>query len=129
MTREAADGAAVRARLAQARSRTAAALVLGGPDLGTPPAERPAVGEVFDPDGPAELRALTSTGTFTGGLRRCPGSPTVALLDADGAFVASGSPHGGRDISWERGRFRNNLTVADPGGPLALLDRYPGQRR
>ncbi|MEU2926604.1 hypothetical protein ABZ636_16405 [Streptomyces sp. NPDC007251] len=124
MIPETADATTIRAWLAGAWSRTEAALILGGTALGTPLAGRPVVGEVFDRAGLAELRALTTTGEFLGDLCRCPGSPTVALLDADGAFIGSGALHGGRDISWERGRFRNNLTVADPDGLLAFLERH-----
>ncbi|OIK01984.1 hypothetical protein BIV25_04225 [Streptomyces sp. MUSC 14] len=124
MTSGAADAGTVRAWLADVWSRTEAALILGGPDLGTPLLERPVAGEVFARGGLAELRALTATGDFTGDICRCPGSPTLALLDADAEFIGRGSLHGGTDVSWERGRFRNNLTVADPEGLRAFLERH-----
>ncbi|MGQ5639797.1 MULTISPECIES: hypothetical protein [unclassified Streptomyces] len=123
----AASGAEIRDWLAEAWSRTAGALVLGGLDLGTPPAGRPVAGEIFEPSDLAELRVLTTTGEFTGDICRCPGSPTLALLDSDGEFIATGSLHGGRDVSWERARFRNNLTVADPDALMAFLERHRGQ--
>ncbi|MGW1803665.1 hypothetical protein [Streptomyces sp. NPDC002078] len=60
--------------------------------------------EVFAPEELTELRAPTTTGEFTRDICRCPGSPTIALLDAAAEFIGAGGLHGGRDISWERGR-------------------------
>ncbi|MGW2486690.1 hypothetical protein ACWCV9_05640 [Streptomyces sp. NPDC001606] len=88
---------AIRAWPAQVRSRTAAAVLLGGPDPGTPLTGRPVVGGIFDP---------------------------AASLDGDGAFLGVGSLHGGRDITWESGRFRNNLTVSDPDALPAFPERH-----
>ncbi|MFI6489700.1 hypothetical protein [Streptomyces sp. NPDC050564] len=51
----------------------------------------------------------------------------MALLDADGEFIASGSYHGRTDIAWERGRFGNNLEVADPERLLVFLERHAGR--
>jgi hypothetical protein len=129
MTSGAADAGTIRTWLTDAWSRTEAALILGGPGLGTPLLERPVAGEVFTPAGLAELRALTTAGDFTGDICRCPGSPTLALLDADGEFIGTGSLHGGTDVSWERGRFRNNLTVADPEGLRVFLERHRTRER
>ncbi|MGW3175651.1 hypothetical protein [Streptomyces sp. NPDC001153] len=123
------SGAEVRDRPARAWSRTEGVLILGGPDLGTPLAERPVAGEVLAPQELTELRALTTTGEFTGDICRRPGSPTIALLDAAGEFIGAGSLHGGQDISWERARFRNNLTVADPDALLAFAERHRTPRR
>ncbi|MFF3908675.1 hypothetical protein ACFYZJ_22420 [Streptomyces sp. NPDC001848] len=87
------------------------------------------LGAVFDSDDLAELRALTTTGDFLDDIYRCRGSGTVALPDAEGEFIGSGSHHGRTDTAWERGRFRNSLQVADPEGLLALLERHGGHRR
>ncbi|GGN75746.1 hypothetical protein GCM10011579_056100 [Streptomyces albiflavescens] len=102
-------------------------MILKHGDDGGPLAERRVLGEVFDRDGLAELRALTTTGEFLNDICRCHGSLTVALLDADGEFIASGSYHGRTDISWERGRFGNNLEVADPERLRAFLERRVGR--
>jgi hypothetical protein len=103
--------------------RTAAAVVLEGGDTYGPLAERALMGEVFDAEDLAELRTLTTAGAFIDDICRCPGSVTIALLDADGEFIGSGSVHGGTDVSWERDRFRNNLEVADPERFVAFLER------
>ncbi|KOV61696.1 hypothetical protein [Streptomyces sp. MMG1121] len=124
MSSESTDAATIRQWLAEAWSRTAAAVLLGGPDLRAPLAERPVVGEIFDPAALARLRDLTTTGEFTGDICRCPGSPTVALLDTDAEFIAAGSLHGDRDMSWERARFHNNLTVADPEALYTFLNTH-----
>ncbi|MDG4858637.1 hypothetical protein P8605_10820 [Streptomyces sp. T-3] len=100
--------------------RAAAAVVLDGGDGGGPLAERRVRGEIFDQDGLAQLRTLTTTGQFLGDVCRCLGSLTIGLLDADGEFIGRGSLHAGTDVAWERGRFGNNLVVADPAG-LALF--------
>ncbi|GAB7104620.1 hypothetical protein JCM4814A_29340 [Streptomyces phaeofaciens JCM 4814] len=118
------DGAQIRAWLDEAWSRTEAAVVLAGGDDAGPLARRRVLAEVYDDDALAELRELTTTGAFTGDICRCFGSLTVALLDARGDFVGSGSHHGGTDISWERGRFRNNLEVADPERLEAFFRRH-----
>ncbi|MFJ9820550.1 hypothetical protein ACIRU3_35820 [Streptomyces sp. NPDC101151] len=127
MTREGrrrASGDEVLAWLEETWSRTEAALILAGGDHGGPLADRPVLGELFDPDGLARLRALTTAGEFAGDICRCHGSLTVALLDAECEFTGAGSLHGGTDLAWERGRFRNNLVVADPEGLRAFLSRY-----
>ena len=103
--------------------RTAAAVVLEGGDNYGPLAERGLIGEVFDAEELAELRSLTTTGAFIDDACRCFGSVTIALLDADGEFIGSGSVHGGTDVSWERDRFGNNLEVADPEQMVAFLGR------
>ncbi|MEU6668785.1 hypothetical protein [Streptomyces sp. NPDC046727] len=120
----AAAGTEIRAWLAEVWPRTEAALVLAGGDVGVPLADRPVLGEIFDDADLAELRGLAADGEFTGSVCRCPGSLTVALLGADGAVIGAASLHGGTDLAWERGRFRNNLEVADPQGLCAFLSRY-----
>ncbi|MES9525371.1 hypothetical protein [Streptomyces capoamus] len=117
-------GAGIRAWLAQVWPRTEAALVLAGGDLRVPLADRAVLGEIFDDAALGELRGLATEGEFTGDICRCPGSLTVALLDAHGAVVGAAGLHGGTDLAWERGRFRNNLAVADPQGLCAFLRRY-----
>ncbi|MEV0736503.1 hypothetical protein AB0I51_11110 [Streptomyces sp. NPDC050549] len=81
------------------------------------------MGEVFDAEELTELRALVTTGTFADDICRCHGSVTIALLDAEGEFIGSGSVHGRTDVSWECDRFRNNLEVADPERLVAFLTR------
>ncbi|WP_427919841.1 hypothetical protein [Streptomyces sp. cg40] len=117
-------GAEVRGWLDEVWGRTEAAVVLEGGDNGGPLSERGLIGEVFDAEGLAELRALTTTGTFIEGICRCFGSVTIALLDAEGEFIGAGSVHGLTDVSWERRRFWNNLEVADPEGLVGFLERY-----
>lgn len=118
-----ASGAEVRNWLGEVWERAEAAVVLEGGDNGGPLAERGLIGEVFDAEDLAELRALTTTGTFIDDICRCFGSVTIALLDAEGEFMGSGSVHGLTDVSWERGRFRNNLEVADPERLVGFLER------
>jgi hypothetical protein len=118
------NGAEVRDWLDEVWGRTAAAVVLEGGDNGGPLAERGLIGEVFDAEELAELRILSTTGTFADDICRCLGSVTVALLDTEGEFIGSGSVHGATDLSWERGRFRNNLEVADPERLVAFLERH-----
>ncbi|MER6352258.1 hypothetical protein ABT186_10495 [Streptomyces sp. NPDC001634] len=124
-----ASGDEIRIWLDEVWGRTEAALVLEGGDDGGPLAERPVLGEVCDPEELAELRALTTAGDFLDDICRCYGSLTLALLDAEGEFIGSGSYHGRTDIAWERGRFRNNLQVADPAGLLDFLERRGAYRR
>ncbi|MGH1554515.1 hypothetical protein ACRAWF_29030 [Streptomyces sp. L7] len=119
-----ASGAVVRDWLDDVWGRTEAAVVLGGGDDGGPLARRGLIGEVFDPEELAELRTLTTTGEFADDICRCHGSVTIALLDAEGEFIGSGSVHGETDVSWERGRFRNNLEVADPERLVGFLERH-----
>ncbi|MGW3101685.1 hypothetical protein [Streptomyces sp. NPDC001100] len=119
-----ASGAEVRGWLDDVWGRTEAAVVLEGGDNGGPLAERGLIGEVFDAEGLAELRALTTTGTFTDDICRCFGSVTLGLLDTEGEFIGSGSVHGLTDVAWERGRFENNLEVADPEGLAVFLERH-----
>ncbi|MEU6258899.1 hypothetical protein [Streptomyces sp. NPDC047043] len=119
-----ASGAVVRAWLDEVWERTEAAVVLEGGDNGGPLDGRRIRGEVFDPDDLAELRSLATAGEFADDICRCHGGPTIALLDAEGEFIGSGSVHGETDVSWERGRFRNNLEVADPAGLVAFLERH-----
>ncbi|MFE5208531.1 hypothetical protein [Streptomyces sp. NPDC056600] len=114
---------AIRAWLEDVRSRAGAALLLAGGELGPPLDRRPVLAEVFDPGALAGLLALTTRGAFTGDVCRCLGSVTVALLDQDAEFTASASLHGTDTVSWERTRFRNDLTVADPAGLAAWLRR------
>ncbi|WP_329258042.1 hypothetical protein OG223_36510 [Streptomyces sp. NBC_01478] len=121
--RNRANGAEVRDWLDEVWGRTEAAVVLAGGDDGGPLAKRGLIGEVFDPEELAELRTLTTTGTFADDICRCHGSMTIALLDAEGEFIGSGSVHGETDVSWERGRFRNNLEVADPEQLVGFLER------
>lgn len=121
------NGDEIRAWLDDTWARTEAAVLLAGGE-GRPLAQRPIVGEVFDPAHLAELRELTTTGVFLDDICRCLGSLTVALLDADAEFIGSGSLHG-TDIAWERSRFRNNLEVAAPGPLLDFLERHSDHRR
>lgn len=113
----------VRGWLDEVWGRTEAAVVLEGGENGGPLAERGLIGEVFDAEGLAELRALTTTGEFVDDICRCFGSVTIALLDAEGEFIGAGSVHGRTDVSWERGRFGNNLEVADPERLARFLER------
>ncbi|MFF4255981.1 hypothetical protein ACFY1L_32715 [Streptomyces sp. NPDC001663] len=119
-----ASGEVVRAWLDEVWERAEAAVVLDGGDNGGPLAGRRVRGEVFDPEALAELRSLTTAGEFADDICRCHGGLTIALLDAEGEFIGSGSVHGETDVSWERGRFRNNLEVADPAGLVAFLERH-----
>ncbi|MGW1164985.1 hypothetical protein [Streptomyces sp. NPDC002550] len=112
------SGAEVRDRPARAWSRTEGVLILGGPDLGTPLAERPVAGEVLAPQELTELRALTTTGEFTGDICRRPGSPTIALLDAAGEFIGAGSLHGGQDIPTGSGDGWTAPGVQGPSPPV-----------
>ncbi|MET7697138.1 hypothetical protein [Streptomyces sp. NPDC005485] len=121
------SGEEIRRWLDEVWSRTEAAVILQGGEDGGPLAGRTLLGDVFDPDDLAELRALTTGGDFMNDICRCHGSLTVALLDADGEFIASGSYHGRSDIAWERGRFGNNLEVADPERLLDVLERHVGR--
>ncbi|UXY30092.1 hypothetical protein [Streptomyces sp. HUAS TT20] len=113
----------VRAWLDEVWDRTEAALILRGGDGAGPLGRRPVPAEIYDDDALAELCVLTTTGDFTGDICRCLGSLTVALLDAEGEFLGGGSLHG-EAVARERGRFRNDLTVADPAGLLAFLERH-----
>ncbi|MFE0514768.1 hypothetical protein [Streptomyces sp. NPDC058964] len=122
-------GDEIRVWLDDVWDRAAAAVILRGGDDAGPLARRPVLAEIYDDGTLAELRALTTTGDFSGDICRCHGSLTVALLDAHGEFIGSGSHHGRTDIAWERGRFRNNLEVADPGQLLAFLERHGAYRR
>ncbi|WP_262059025.1 hypothetical protein [Streptomyces sp. STR69] len=122
--RNRANGPEIRDWLDEVWGRTEAAVVLEGGDYSGPLAGRRICGEVFDPEDVAELRALTTTGEFANDICRCHGSVTIALLDAEAEFIGSGSVHGETDVSWERGRFRNNLEVADPEGLVAFLERH-----
>ncbi|MFB7337278.1 hypothetical protein FNH09_31775 [Streptomyces adustus] len=110
--------------LEDAWDRAEAAVVLVGGDDAGPLAGRRLLAEVYDDDALAELRELTTSGAFTGDICRCHGSLTVALLDAGGDFIGGGSCHGRDTVSWERGRFRDDLEVADPEGLSAFLHRY-----
>ncbi|WP_405974153.1 hypothetical protein OG496_38415 [Streptomyces sp. NBC_00988] len=118
-----ARGAEILGWLDEVWGRTAAAVVLEGGDNGGPLAERGLIGEVFDAEDLAELRTLTTTGTFADDICRCLGRVTIALLDTEGEFIGSGSVHGGTDVSWERDRFYNNLEVADPERLAEFLER------
>lgn len=122
--RNRANGAVIRDWLDEVWARTEAAVILEGGDNGGPLAQRGIRGEVFAPEDLAELRALTTTGAFADDVCRCHGGPTIALLDAEGEFIGSGSVHGATDVSWERARFRNNLEVADPERLVAFLERH-----
>lgn len=97
-------------------------MLRGGEDAG-PLAGRPVVAGVFERDDLAQLRGLTTTGESPGDICRRFGSLAIALPDAEDECAGSGSHHGRTDIARERGRFGDNLEVADPAGPLALLER------
>lgn len=122
--RNGAGGAGIRDWLDAVWERAEAAVVLEGGDNGGPLAQRTVLGEVFGSEDLAELRALTTTGTFTDDICRCHGSVTIALLDAECEFIGGGSVHGETDVSWERARFRNNLEVADPERLVVFLERH-----
>ncbi|MEV6510710.1 hypothetical protein [Streptomyces sp. NPDC051642] len=124
-----ANGAEILGWLDAVWGRTEAAVVLDGGDNYGPLAERRLMGEVFDAEDLAELRSLTTTGTFVDDICRCNGSVTIALLDTEGEFIGSGSVHGGTDVSWERGRFHNNLEVVDPERLAAFLERHASGKR
>jgi hypothetical protein len=119
---EATDGGTIRAWLDEVWGRTEAAVILRGGDDGGPLDRRDVLAEIYDADALAELRRLTTTGDFLGDRCRCHGSLTVALLDASGEFIGSGSRHGRTDIAWAG--FGNNLQVADPAGLIAFLERH-----
>ncbi|MGV9247404.1 hypothetical protein [Streptomyces sp. NPDC003710] len=122
----AAGGDEIRAWLDEAWACSEAAVVLrGGEDAG-PLAGRRVVAEVFEHDDLAQLRALTTTGESPGDIRRCFGSLTIALPDAEDECAGSVSHQGRTDIARERGRFGDNLEVADPAGPLAFPERLGG---
>jgi len=118
------SGDEIRVWLDDVWGRTEAAVVLARGDDGGPLARRRVLAEVYDDDALTELRELTTSGEFTGDICRCFGSLTVALLDARGDFIGSGSYHGQDALSWERGSFRNNLEVADPEGLDAFFRRH-----
>jgi hypothetical protein len=122
--RRAASGDTIREWLDEVWGRTEAAVLLRGGDDGGPLDLRRLHSDVFDAEELAELRRIVTTGEFLDDICRCHGSVTLTLLDADGEFIGSGSVHGGTDISWERGRFRNNLQVADPERLVAFLERH-----
>lgn len=121
-------GEEIQAWLGDVWARTEAAVILLGGDGREPLARRPVLAEIYDDEALVDLRGLTTTGSFLNDICRCPGSWTVALLDAAGEFIGSGSVHG-TDVAWERGRFRNNLEVADPERLRSFLDRYDVFRR
>ncbi|MBV1855574.1 hypothetical protein [Catellatospora tritici] len=105
--------AAVRQWLARAWSAaTRVALLAGGEDA-PPVANRPVLARVDDPVALDRLRRLTTTGTFAGDVCRCPGDLTIALYGEDGALLGAATVHGDR-LSWERGRFGDDLVLADP---------------
>ncbi|GAA3375984.1 hypothetical protein GCM10020367_45890 [Streptomyces sannanensis] len=119
----------VEAWLEEVWSRTRAACVLAGGEGEGPLDKRRILGEAFDTAELARLRELTTTGEFTGDICRCRGSVTIGLLDVDAEWIGQASVHGLDGVSWERHRFRNDLTVADPEGLGRFLSRYPGLRR
>ncbi|WP_329334415.1 hypothetical protein OG866_13115 [Streptomyces sp. NBC_00663] len=121
------SGDEIRAWLTAVWDRTEAAVILAGGEDGGPLAERRVLGEVFDPADLAELRALSTTGTFLDDRCRCHGSLTIALLDTDAEFIGSGSCHGRSDVSWAS--FGNNLQVDRPERLLGFLERYGAYRR
>ncbi|MGW2254303.1 hypothetical protein ACWCXH_29545 [Kitasatospora sp. NPDC001660] len=118
----------VREWLDEAWARTRLVRVIEGGEEDRPLSERDVLGWVEGPDELAELRVLTSAGGFTGDICRCPGSLTLSLHDADGEPVGRGTIHGD-DVAWERARFRDNLTVADPVGLTLFLTKHGPSRR
>ncbi|WP_157437894.1 hypothetical protein [Actinoplanes subtropicus] len=90
-------------------------IVEGGEDAGPFPG-RAVLAEIRDAASVDLLRKLTTIGSFTGDICRCPGGSTVVLRGAAGQLLASASIHAYGSVSWERSRFRNDLVVADPAG-------------
>ncbi|MFF3066883.1 hypothetical protein [Kitasatospora sp. NPDC057936] len=113
-------GHPVREWLDDAWARTRLVQVIVGGEGEGPLAGRDVLGWVENPDELAQLRSLTTEGGFTGDICRCLGSLTLSLHDADGEPVGSGTIHS-TDVAWERARFRDNLTVADPVGLTLFL--------
>ncbi|MEU8515759.1 hypothetical protein AB0C76_29905 [Kitasatospora sp. NPDC048722] len=113
-------GHPVREWLDDAWARTRIVQVIAGGEGEGRLSGRDVLGWIEGPDELAQLRALTAEGRFTGDVCRCPGSVTLSLHDADGEPVGSGTVHS-TDVAWERARFRDNLTVADPVGLMLFL--------
>ncbi|MFJ6940321.1 hypothetical protein [Streptomyces sp. NPDC101132] len=110
--------------LAEVWARTRLVQVLAGGEDAGPLDERPLLGWVEDAGPLADLRSLATLGRFTGDVCRCPGGFTLSLHDAGGEPLGRASLHGVGTVSWERGRFGDDLEVADPVGLALLLARH-----
>ncbi|MFI8105776.1 hypothetical protein [Streptomyces sp. NPDC086023] len=110
--------------LAEVWARTRLVQVLAGGEGADPLDERPLLGWIEGAGPLAELRSLSTRGRFTGGVCRCPGGFTLSLHDAGGEPLGRASLHGVDSVSWERGRFGDDLEVADPVGLALLLARH-----
>lgn len=97
-------------------SRTHVVQIVAGGEDGGPLAGRTVLAEIRSASSVDALRTLITAGHFTGDICRCHGGPTVVLRDASGQALASAGIHGYGSVSWDRSRFRNDLTVADPAG-------------
>ncbi|MFJ7158734.1 hypothetical protein ACIQUQ_27850 [Streptomyces sp. NPDC101118] len=110
--------------LAEVWARTRLVQVLAGGEGTDPLDERPLLGWIEGAGPLAELHSLSTPGRFTGDVCRCPGGFTLSLHDADGEPLGRATLHGVDTVSWERGRFGDDLVVADPVGLALLLARY-----
>ncbi len=119
----------IRVWLDDAWARTRLVQVLAGGEGDGPLSGRRVLGRIESPDALAELRVVTSDGSFSGDICRCPGGLTLSLHDADGEFVGRGTLHGGGAVAWERARFRDNLEIADPLGLALLLAEHGASHR
>ncbi|WP_433606384.1 hypothetical protein ACQP2P_29890 [Dactylosporangium sp. CA-139114] len=90
-------------------------IVEGGEAAGPLPG-RAVLAELREPPALGALRALTTTGRFTGDICRCHGHTTVVLRGTAGEALACASLHAYGSVSWERSRFRNDLEVVDAAG-------------
>nr|BFE60401.1 hypothetical protein GCM10020063_049270 [Dactylosporangium thailandense] len=109
------DGVWTSARLVQ--------IVEGGEADGPQPG-RAVLAELREPPALGALRALSTTGRFTGDICRCHGHTTVVLRGTAGEALASASLHAYGSVSWERPRFRNDLEVDDAAGLHLLLAEH-----
>ncbi len=103
--------------------RTEVVQIVTGGEAGEPLDGREVLAELRSVESIAAVRALTTTGRFTGDICRCHGGQTVVLLDSCGRVTTSASIHGFGSVSWDRPRFRNDLNVLDPAGLHIFLAR------
>ncbi|GIE76592.1 hypothetical protein Aph02nite_25420 [Actinoplanes philippinensis] len=116
--------ARIRRELDDAWSRTVLVQVVAGGENGGPIDDRELLAEIDEPGAVGEVRALTTTGRFSGDICRCHGGPTIVLRDGEGEVVLHAGIHGFGSISWDRSRFRNDLDVSDPTALHLLLARH-----
>ena len=88
-------------------------VLAGGEDAGVV-ADRRVLVVIDDGDVLSRMRRLTSTGTFTGDICRCPGEMTLALYRDDGELLGSGAVHGGDVVAWKRDEFHDDLEILNP---------------